>query len=205
MKNKSVKKKKKNKKVKKSLFIVLGVIVLVCVLCLYLILNFDFEFSKKSEEKVLTKEELKELEVEKLRAALLNAGYVESESNSFKKVDAEKYKDDGRPLHMNIFYVYLDSLSYKQITFMDALNISMINEYSFLTNIATGTTTFFESGDSNQIEDVQKSSYDFNSGMGTCFSAVGYSCNANNLVDFKTSIAGFMASNKIDIELLKEV
>ena len=69
----------------------LGCIILVCVLCLYFIFKFDFAFSKESEEKVLTKEELRELEVEKLRAALIKAEYVEYEENKFKKILIETF------------------------------------------------------------------------------------------------------------------
>lgn len=195
--------KNKKNKLRNWIFVILGCIVLVCVLSLYLILNFDFEFSKKSVEKELTKEELKELEVEKLRAALIEDGYIERDNGIFEKVLASKYNEDGTPFHTNSFSFHLNDLSYNQIAF--TIDISTIYSYSFFTNVATGTTTFFDSKVNGKVTDVWKSSYDFNSGMGTCTSAVGYSCNANNLVDFKTSITGFMASNKIDIELLKEV
>ena len=90
------------------------------------------------------------------------------------------------------------------LTYTDSLRVSTTQNYSFFTNIATGRTVFFEDY-SNEWRDVWNSNYDFNSGIGTCSSAFGYSCSANDLVDFKNSIAGFVASNKIDIEILKEV
>lgn len=154
------------------------------------------------EKKELTPEEQKRLETEKLKAALLKDGYKETSDNYYTKEVKKIDKPDGSFLNWDIYYFDLESLTYSRITALDVLRISTNVEYSIRTNIASGSTQFFEE-ESNQWEDQWRYTYNFNSGSGTCQTLHGNSCSDTSLVTLKNEIDSFLANNDIKIELIK--
>ena len=154
------------------------------------------------EIKELTLEEKKTLEFDKLRKALKNAGYVETSEDNYTKEVVKTDKPDGTFDNWDIYYFDVDDLRYSRITAMDALRISTNSEYSIRTNIASGSTQFFEEN-SNAWEDRWQYTYDFNSGLATCTAIFAKNCSDTSLISFKNSLDSFLSKNNIDVELLK--
>ena len=164
--------------------------------------------SNIEKSKELTKEQLREQEISKLESALLTNGYEKTENGFIKKI-MDLYNDDGTVFNINHLYFDIKSLTYKEISSIDLLNIYVEKIYYGKINSSTGRTNFFKpkekrSNPYDTIENAWEYQYDFNSGSGSCTSIIGGICNSQNeLIEFKNQFLTFLSKNNINIELIK--
>lgn len=171
-----------------SLILLVAVIVVGC--------------SKQDNSPVKETKDLKSIELDKLKQALISNDFVEYEQNKFKLVYFEKYDENGKIITLKVDYFYVDTLYADEIfTNMNVTRTSMMNDYSFRTDIGKGSFIFFD--ENGEWENKYDYSYDFNSGNSSCKALTG-TCNSQTYIStLKNKWLSFMTNNNIDIELLK--